>query len=339
MPCRNVVVVGASAGGVEALQGLVSGLPQDFPGTVLIVLHLSPHNPSRLHEILARSTALPVTMAKDGEAMAPGRIYVATADRHLVIDSDQHLRITRGPRENRSRPAIDTLFRSASYSFGPRVIGIVLSGALDDGTAGLWAIKDRGGLAIVQSPEDAQYSSMPESALRHVRVDYTLRVVDMPALLSRLVGQEIEQPAPPTAAVEALRTETRIALEGNGLQAGVMQLGAVSANTCPECHGVLVRIRESSLVRYRCHTGHAFSLETLLAAVNEGIDATLWAALRAIEERILLLEEMADLAHSRDELGPEKHLRERAAATGRRAQVIRQLVLEHSVKDAASEQQ
>lgn len=334
---RNVVVVGASAGGVEALQVLVSGLPPDFPGTVLIVLHLSPDSPSRLDEILAKSTPLPVSVAKDGEVMASGHIYVATSDRHLVVNSDQHLRLTRGPRENRSRPAIDTLFRSASYCFGPKVIGVVLSGALDDGTAGLWAIKDRGGLAIVQSPDDARYSSMPESALRHVLVDYTLRVADMPAMLSQLVREEIELPAPPTAAVEPMRTETRIALEGNGLQAGVMKLGAISSNTCPECHGVLVRIREDSIVRYRCHTGHAFSLETLLAAVNEEIDVTLWATLRAIEERILLLEEMADLARARDELAPERQLRERAAATGGRAQVIRELVLDHSVENAAGE--
>jgi two-component system chemotaxis response regulator CheB len=209
MKCRNVVVVGASAGGVEALQVLLSGLAPDFPGIMLIVLHLSPHSPSRLHEILARSTTLPVRAAKNGEVMASGHIYVATVDRHLVVDSDQRLRVTRGPRENRSRPAIDTLFRSASYFLGPRVIGIVLSGALDDGTAGLWAIKDRGGLAVVQSPEDAQYSSMPENALQHVRVDYTVSVADMPELISRLVREELEQPAPPSAAVEPMRTETR----------------------------------------------------------------------------------------------------------------------------------
>jgi two-component system chemotaxis response regulator CheB len=329
MTCRNVVVIGGSAGSIEALQVLVAGLPPDFPGTVLVALHLSPHTPSRLHEVLARTTTLPVTRARDGEVMERGHIYVAMADRHLVVEADR-LRITRGPRENHSRPAVDTLFRSAAYALGPRVIGVVLSGALDDGTAGLWAIKDRGGLALVQSPEDAQHPSMPSSALRHVLVDYTVPVSDMPALISGLVREEAELPAESTPTDGAIKTETRIALEGNGLQAGVMQLGAVSSNTCPECHGVLVRIRESSIVRYRCHTGHAYSLETLLAEVSEKIDQTLWAALRAIEERILLLEEMAELACSRAESSSETRLLEIAAATARRAQVIRDLVLEHT---------
>jgi two-component system, chemotaxis family, protein-glutamate methylesterase/glutaminase len=335
MACRDVVVVGASAGGVAALQMLVAGLPRDFPASVLVVLHLSPHTPSLLHEVLARVSALPVTAAKDGEVMAPGHVYVATADRHLVIQPEGRMRMTRGPRENRSRPAVDTLFRSAAYFSGPRVIGIVLSGTLDDGTAGLWAIKDRGGLALVQSPDDAQYPSMPQSALRHVAVDYTLPVADMPALLSNLVRQELETLVSPAPA-EAMLTEVRIAMEGNGLQAGVMQLGLVSPNTCPECHGVLVRLQEGVNVRYRCHTGHAYSLETLLADVNEEIDTTLWAALRALEERILLLQELSEAAHSRGEGESELELLERATVTGRRAQVIRELVLEHGDIDGAA---
>jgi two-component system, chemotaxis family, protein-glutamate methylesterase/glutaminase len=288
-----------------------------------------------LHEVLARAGTLPVTPANDGELMVPGHVYVPTSDRHLMVQSDGRMRITRGPRENRTRPAIDTLFRSAAYSLGPRAIGIVLSGALDDGTAGLWAIKDRGGLALVQSPEDARHPSMPQSALRHVAIDYTLRVADMPAVLSGLVREELDQPASP-APDESMSTEIRIAMEGNGLQAGVMQLGAVSSNTCPECHGVLVRIRQGMIVRYRCHTGHAFSLETLLAEVNEEIDGTLWGALRALEERILLLEELAELARSRGELDSRRELVERAAATGRRVQVIRELVLEHTAVDAVT---
>jgi two-component system chemotaxis response regulator CheB len=259
---------------------------------------------------------------------------VATTDRHLVIESEGRMRLTRGPRENRARPAIDTLFRSAAYALGPRAIGVVLSGALDDGTAGLWAIKDLGGLALVQSPEDAQCPSMPQSALRHVAVDYTLPVADMPALLSDLVRQELAGLVPP-APSEAMLTEVRIAMEGNGLQAGVMQLGLVSSNTCPECHGVLVRLREGLNVRYRCHTGHAYSLETLLAEVNEEIDTTLWGALRALEERILLLQELGEVAQSRGELASERELLERATATDRRAQVIRELVLEHVGVDVA----
>lgn len=187
MTSRDVIVVGASAGGVEALQILVAGLPPDLPASVLVVLHISPHIPTHLHDVLARAGPLPAARARDGERMIAARIYVATPDHHLVVQSDDRLRLTRGPRENYSRPSVDTLFRSAADVLGPRVIGVVLSGARDDGAKGLVAIKARGGLALVQTPEDAGYPDMPENALRQVRVDFSLRMADMPALLTRLV--------------------------------------------------------------------------------------------------------------------------------------------------------
>lgn len=235
---RDIVVVGASAGGVAALQSFVRHLPESFPGTVLVVLHIPPHTPSQLQDVLANAGSLPSTVAQDGEIVEPGRLYVASSDRHLLIEKNR-LRVTRGPKENRSRPAVDALFRSAAFTCGPRTIGIVLSGMLDDGTAGLWAIKDRGGLAVVQSPEEAEYSSMPENALQHVEVDAVLRLAEMPEFLKRAMSEPIGT-APQGAASDRMEIEHRVALEGEGLQAGVMDLGPVSPNTCPECHGVLV---------------------------------------------------------------------------------------------------
>src|SRR5215212_7061388 len=208
----DIVVVGASAGGVQALQTLIAGLPANFPAAVLVVLHIPAHTPSHLHTILARAATIPVTPAEDGEAIVPGHVYVAATDRHLLVEADR-LRVTRGPKENRVRPAVDVLFRSAAYAFGPRVIGIVLSGMLDDGTAGSWAIKDRGGMVLVQSPQDAEHAAMPESTIQHVAVDHTLPVAEMPAFLAQLMREPIST-GDAAAPNEALGIETRIALEG-----------------------------------------------------------------------------------------------------------------------------
>jgi two-component system chemotaxis response regulator CheB len=328
MAHRNIVVVGASAGGVTALQTLVAGLPTTFPATLLVVLHVPAHTPSQLHSILARVCALPVTAAEDGDPIIPGHVYVARTDRHLLLEADR-IRVTRGPKENRMRPAVDVLFRSAAYTFGPQAIGIVLSGMLDDGTAGLWAIKDRGGVALVQSPEDAEHASMPQSAIQHVAVDAVLPAAAIPARLVELTRDSFTRVS--AAPAPEMQIETRIALEGNALQGGIMELGAVSSNTCPECHGVLVRIHEGAIVRYRCHTGHAFSLQTLLADVNEEIDATLWGALRAIEERILLLREMEELARANEDTHTAQECAQQAEDTERGVQPIRELVLNHSL--------
>jgi two-component system chemotaxis response regulator CheB len=324
---RDVVVVGASAGGMEALECLLGGLPSTFPAAVLVVLHIPPHSPSQLHSALASATVLPVKVAEDGERILPGHVYVAPTDRHLLVEPEC-LRVTRGPRENRMRPAVDVLFRSAAHTFGRRVIGIVLSGSLDDGTAGLWAVKDRGGLAIVQSPEDAGHAAMPESALRHVEVDCTLPVTAMPALLQQLTREAIPASGEEPLASEAMGIETEVALAGNALHGGVMLLGPLSPHTCPECHGVLVRVQEGPIARYRCHTGHAFSLQTLLAGLNDEIDDGLWSALRAIEERILLLRELEQIARARQDWAGAEQCAQQARATDRDVLRVRELVLD-----------
>lgn len=324
---RDIVVVGASAGGVEALTAFIAGLPADLGAAVFVVLHVPAESPSRLAAILERASAMPVKVAADGEGIALGQVYVASPDRHLMVD-DNKVRITRGPREGRARPSIDVLFRSASVAFGSRVIGLVLSGALDDGTAGAWAIKDRGGLVLAQKPSDAAHSSMPDSVIRHVQTDHIGTARNLAEVVAGLVGSPAHDR--PAADVERHRVETLIAMEGNGLKAGVMEIGAVSKYTCPDCHGVLVEIEEGSIVRFRCHTGHAFSQLTLLAEVNESIDKGLWDTLRAIEERVMLLRQMEEHARAAGHDSEARRLELLAERAERRLQPIRELVLDPS---------
>ena len=191
MAARDIIVVGASAGGVNALATLAEGLPPDLPASVLVALHLAPGVTSILPEILARAGRLPAVHPKDGEAYEKGKIYVAPPDHHLLV-REGHLRLTRGARENLHRPAIDPLFRSAALAHGPRVIGVVLTGSLDDGTAGLSAVKRCGGTAVVQDPSDASHPSMPAAALKNVAVDHSVPLSEMAALLARLAGGAVE---------------------------------------------------------------------------------------------------------------------------------------------------
>ena len=294
MAQREIVVVGASAGGVEALQTLINGLPASMAASVFVVLHIPSDAASNLHEVLGLNSALPVEPAQDGAPIVPGRVYVGVPDRHLLIESNR-IRVTRGPKENRARPAVDALFRSAAYHYGSKTIGVVLSGNLDDGTAGLWTIKDRGGVALVQSLDDAFYPSMPKSAIEHVAVDHVLPVAEMPSVITSLTKETI--PAVPLEPkVTTMETEISIAVGENPLLNGSLKLGPISPNTCPTCHGVLVRINEGKIIRYRCHTGHAFSMQSLFTQLGEEIDITLMTALRTIDERIFLLQQMEQLA-------------------------------------------
>jgi two-component system chemotaxis response regulator CheB len=288
---RDVIVIGASAGGLEALKALVSGLPADIDAAIFIVLHFSPSAPSRLSALLQRCTKIPIMQVEDGLQIQRGSIVVARPDYHLMVE-EKRMRVTRGPRENRHRPAIDTLFRSAAYSHGERVIAVLLTGALDDGTAGLWTVRDRSGLAIVQDPAEAEFPSMPLSALQYAGADYTASLSQIGPLLARLSTQTV---APTGNAVSAeLEIEIQISKEGRGLQAGVMTLGEITPYTCPECHGVLVKLKEGGVPRFRCHTGHAYSINNLLAEVTEDVESSLWGALRSIEESAMLLNHLAD---------------------------------------------
>jgi two-component system, chemotaxis family, protein-glutamate methylesterase/glutaminase len=292
MANKDIIVVGASAGGIEALQKLAAGLPRELPAAVFVVWHLSPGVKSALPEVLSRAGPLPAANPQDGDAIENGRIYVAPADHHLLLERG-YVRVARGPKENRFRPAVDPLFRSAAYVYGPRVVGVVLSGALDDGTAGLWTIKLRGGTAVVQEPADASNRSMPLNALENGAVDHKLPAAQVGPLLARLAREPAApQPLIPGRELRKIEHEVRIAEQHEALEEHVMAYGELSPYTCPQCHGVLTEIREGSIVRFRCHTGHAFSSGTLLDSTSELIEARLWDAVRTFDETVLMLNEM-----------------------------------------------
>ena len=323
---RNIVVIGASAGGIDALRSLFSRLPADLSASYFVVLHLSPQYPSHLDHVLQSVTPMPVAFASDGQRIMPNCVYVATPDRHLMVERDT-IRVTRGPRESRSRPAVDVLFRSASLAFGQRVIGVVLSGSLDDGTAGLWQIKDRGGLAFVQDPEEAQHRSMPDNAMEYVDVDFVGTIEALVEKIAQEAGKELPQPVvePPGP---GQRTENLIALGENGMDVGVTKLGTPSKYTCPECGGNLAQIEEGPIVRFRCHTGHAYSIKSLLTEVNSSVDTSLWSTVRAIEERILILRQLADLAEKNGHHDESARLRAKASQADEKCQPLRDLVLD-----------
>ena len=290
MLSHPVIVIGASAGGTQPLLDLAAGLPADFPAAVCIVTHIPAYAPSHLPEMLDRAGPLPARHAQHLERVEPGRIYCAPPDHHLLIESG-HFHLTKGPKENRVRPAIDPLFRSAAYEEGPNVIGVVLSGMLDDGTSGLWTIRHFGGRVVVQDPDDAVHDSMPRNALTQVKVDHTVRGQDLAGLLLTLVaGAPRRRPKVEPDTQERVKMEVRIATSDHAFRRKVMEFGKVTPQTCPECGGVLVQIKEGGFTRYRCHTGHAYTGDTLLASVTEHAEETLWATMRVLEEATMLLE-------------------------------------------------
>ncbi|WP_437653274.1 chemotaxis protein CheB [Sorangium sp. So ce1182] len=328
-PRKDIIVVGASAGGLEVLKELVQGLPKDLDATILVVLHLSPDGPGLVPDILKRRSALPVAHAADGEEICRGRIYIAPPDRHLLVDGPR-LRLTRGPHENMSRPAVDPLFRSAALAFGARVIGVILTGRLDDGTSGLWAVKACGGTAVVQDPSDASYPSMPRSALQHVTVDHVAKSAALAPLLVRLS----QAPAALKGGGDMpreLELEVKIAREENALALGIMDLGPVTPYTCPECHGVLVQLKEDGMTRFRCHTGHGYTLSTLLSEVTRHVEDSLWNAVRTIEESIMLMRHVSNHARDQGDVAHAELFDTKVAQASERVGQIRKVVLQHEL--------
>jgi two-component system chemotaxis response regulator CheB len=330
MTGHDIIVIGTSSGGVDALRRLVAALPRDLAAAVFVVLHRPPNNPSLLAEILRSISQIEVEDAADGAPIAPGHVYVAPPDWHLLLEHER-IRLTRGPKENRFRPAIDPLFRSAAYSYGPRAIGVVMTGNLDDGTAGLWSIKDRGGVAIVQDPNEAAFPSMPSSALANVEVDHCLPLDQIAPTLVTLSSQAVAEGA---AVPEKLRIETRIALEDNALESGVMKLGTLSPFTCPECKGILLQIDESGIVRFRCHTGHAYSIASLLDEVTEAVEQNMWSSVRAMDELVLLLRHIEQHARVQNSAGDAARLAKQSLAIQQRTQLIRQALMQEDPPSA-----
>ena len=295
---RDIIVIGGSAGGLEGARAVVGGLPADLPASVLVVIHIPSYGVSYLPEILGKSGPLPASHAEDGESLRRGHIYVAPPDRHLLID-ERHVLVRAGPKENRFRPSIDALFRSAAYVHGTRVIGVVLSGVLDDGISGLWSIKRLGGLALAQSPDDTLHPDMPRAAIEQVEVDHVRPATELGLLLATLVGEPAkETPTLDDASLQRLGLEIDIAARSGAFDKGILKWGDIAPFTCPDCHGALVRFEEGNLLRFRCNTGHAFTPRSLLAGITETIEGTIGEAMHGFGEQTLMLEYLAE--HSRE---------------------------------------
>lgn len=326
---HDIIVIGASAGGVETLRGLAAQLPADLPAAVFVVQHLAPETPSVLPRILSRSGPLPAVRAEDGAEICRGTIYVAPPNCHLALVPGQ-VRVVAGPKENRHRPAVDVLFRTAARAYGPRVVGVVLSGSGDDGTAGLHAIKQQGGLAVVQHPADAICAAMPRSALDFVQVDHCVPLSEIGPLLARLCREPAPErkPTPTGGAEPMLDPEGPLsAPEEDPSEVGDPAIpGPRAGFSCPHCHGHLWETDEGGLLRFRCRVGHAYSAESLLAEKFDGLESTLWAAVNIFQESAALAERMASRSRDRGHDLTARRLAERAQEAERHARVLRELL-------------
>jgi len=289
---QRIIVMGASTGGLEAFKSIIKDLPPDFNASIFLVWHISPDIRGILPQVLNRVNTIYAAHAYDNEEIKPNRIYVAPPDYHLIIEPGK-VRLSRGPKENRFRPAVDPLFRSAAFVYRNRVIGVILSGNLDDGTAGLWTVKHYGGIAIVQDPMDAEVSSMPAAAMREVNTDFCVAVKKLPELLVRLSKEAVTETAVGMND-EQTKKEIDIASEKRAMVNGILPFDELTPFTCPECHGVLSKLRNDAIVRYRCHTGHAYSADSLITALTEKIEDGLYNAIRGMDESILLLNHLGD---------------------------------------------
>jgi two-component system chemotaxis response regulator CheB len=318
MAHRDIVVIGASVGGISALTEFLSHVPLDLPASMFVVVHVAPEGGGMLPSILGRGNGWQAAYAVDGEPIRPGRLYLAPPDHHLLIKPSR-LQVVRGPRENRFRPAVDPLFRTAAESYGPRVIGIVLSGGLDDGTHGLDLVKRHGGLAIAQDPEEAFAPSMPLSAIQHVEVDHILRVNEIAQRLPEFVAQPVEA-APPSR-----QKGVPDVAEGTAYSEFHKE-GRHTDLTCLECGGSLRELEGGNVLRFRCHVGHGYTADSLLADQSDGLDNAFWGALRALEEHSMLRRRMSDQALEQGRSDVSKRFEREARDTERQASTIRRIL-------------
>jgi len=314
---------------VEALRELVAALPHDYQGSLLIVLHVAPMATSVLPHILTRAGCIPAEHAENGEEIRPGRIYVAPPDRHLIV-VEGRLALDRGPRVNRHRPAIDTLFRTAAAAWGERAVGAVLSGVLDDGTAGLLAIKRRGGMAFVQDPAQALYAGMPTSAIEFVTPDLIASAGDIGRALAALAA------SPPDPPEEVPNMSEDIVSEVDRGAGDQPQPGEPSGFTCPECDGAIWESVVDGLPRYTCRVGHELGPDAFDAEQAERVEAALWTALRALEERAALHRRIAARQHARGSLRVAEKYTERAEHAVQNAAVLRELIGRFDTEEGAA---
>jgi two-component system, chemotaxis family, protein-glutamate methylesterase/glutaminase len=339
LPQKEIVVIGGSAGALESLMTIVAALPAGFPASIFVVIHRSSDFPSMLANLLSTTGPLLATNAVDGQVIKPGRIYVAVPDNHLTIEHSR-VRVVRGPRENRHRPAIDPLFRSAAREYGPRVIGVLLSGLRDDGSAGLFAIKQRGGIAIAQHPGDAPSSEMPERAIEYADPQYVLRTPDIAPCLIQLVNTPHREFAMPNKNATRKRSVTGPNGHRKKLKKTLADIGQPDVNkavaysdegegtpsvfACPECHGVLWELKNGKIVRFRCRVGHTFGIESLRNEMSAASEAALWAAMRALEEKAALQRRTAE--NPRSDRETAVRLLDQSVADDSNARIIRDMI-------------
>lgn len=295
---RNILAIGTSAGGVEALRFLASHFEADFPAAILVTIHLPSRGGSILDEVLRNAGPLPAKFADEGERLRDGTIYIAPPDRHLLIDEGR-LRLGYGPRENNVRPAIDPMLRSAAMCCGGRMVGVVMTGTLGDGASGLWSVAECGGVTVVQDPNDAAFPEMPQASLDRVRPDHIAPLKQMPRLLDDLARQPAGDPRP---IPELLRYEVEVARTGRASMEQIDRVGRRSVLTCPDCHGAMWEIDEGDLLRYRCHIGHAYTAELMSIALDESLRRALATALRTLEERVALARKLELDARQRQQM-------------------------------------
>jgi two-component system, chemotaxis family, protein-glutamate methylesterase/glutaminase len=326
---KSIIVMGASAGGITALGQVLRALPEDLQAAVLVVQHTA-QGPGKLAEVLGRGASLPVTHPRDEEKLRMGRVYVAPPDLHMLLEKEK-IRLFRGPRENRHRPAVDPLFKSAALHHGVRVIGVVLTGALDDGASGLATIKQHGGTAVVQSPESAEFRGMPDSALRHVKADHVVNLTDMPGVLVKLTQANVKSKGRKRGS-EGVEVE---AAEGKTASTVTMDgIGSRSALICPTCKGALWEMDEGSLLRFRCHIGHGFTADDLLTDQGQEVEMALSHALRALEDRANLAKRLAARSRERQQLHNQALYEAEMADARRHAEMVRKTLLSLRPNDA-----
>jgi two-component system chemotaxis response regulator CheB len=328
----RIVVIGGSAGAIHALKVILPMLPQDFPAAILIVTHIGATS-SVLPEVLGRCSAMPVRHATDGEPITPGRVLLAPPDEHLTVvrnGNRAYARLIRGPKENHCRPAIDPLFRSAASAFGADTIGVVLTGYLDDGTVGLQAVKACGGIAIVQDPARAEAPDMPASALRYVDVDRVAGVDEIGAVLVELAGSTVQPGGvrhrdSVSGVPKWIDIENRMTSRDSDMD-DVEQIGKLSSLTCPECNGALWEIYHEGPIRYRCHTGHAFTARVLEALQDDAVEDAIWGAIRALHEQQRLFSKLSEKELQSGQAESAAEYQAKAAQAETHSQALRDVI-------------